>query len=95
MVYEKVAPCGDYPPDGSVTFSGLKIECDNKAYTPTWKTGFVEDVCNNRATIVDPATVKISWNTKAANPPAELIRASQLKPFSGRSKAALRGPEIA
>ena len=21
IVYEKVAPCGDYPPDGSVTFS--------------------------------------------------------------------------
>lgn len=21
VVYEKVAPCGDYPPDGSVTFS--------------------------------------------------------------------------
>ena len=147
VVYEKVAPCGDYPPDGSVTFSQVvraamrgaaqscgaarrndaqaavrrravlrlrlrslarcsrghkraprpshltlhpsprpppsqRVFCDNKLITPAWKTGFVEDVCNNRATIVDPSTVKITWNTQAADPAPELIAASQNKPFA-------------
>jgi hypothetical protein len=94
VVYEKVAPCAAYPPDGSVTFSKINIYCDNKLYTPTWTTGFVEDVCNNRATVVDANTIKISWNTKAADPSPELIAASQSKPFAGaakRARAALRG----
>ena len=141
VVYEKVAPCGDYPPDGSVTFSQVvraamrgdsavnavlrdattrkqqcgaaalarsvlsrsisrhaplashpaplarsppsqRVFCDNKLITPAWKTGFVEDACNNRATIVDPSTVKITWNTQAADPAPELIAASQNKPFA-------------
>ena len=148
VVYEKVAPCGDYPPDGSVTFSQVvraamrgdsavnavlrdattrkqqcgaerccacacarslgaraainapraprispcdpsprpppsqRVFCDNKLITPAWKTGFVEDACNNRATIVDPSTVKITWNTQAADPAPELIAASQSKPFA-------------
>ena len=88
MVYEKVAPCAAYPPDGSVTFSKINIYCDNKLYTPTWTTGFVEDVCNNRATVVDANTIKISWNTKAADPSPELIAASQSKPFAGAAKRA-------
>jgi hypothetical protein len=96
IVYEKVAPCGAYPPDGSVTFSNIRVFCDNKQVSPAWTTAFVEDVCNNRASVIDANTVKISWNTKHADPPAELIAASQSKPFRGAkaakaAKPALRG----
>lgn len=77
FVYEKVAPCGDYPPDGIVTFTNIRMECDNKQVTPNWSTAYVEDVCNNRASIVDPATIKITWDTKAEDPSPELIAASQ------------------
>lgn len=92
VVYEKVAPCGDYPPDGSVTFSKINVYCDNKPVTPAWTTGFVEDVCNNRATVVDANTIKIAWNTKAQDPSPELIAASQSKPFKGAAaQAAAKG----
>ena len=91
IVYEKDAPCGDYPPDGVVTFTNIHLACDGKPYTPKWKTSFVDDVCNNRATVVDPATVKITWNTKAADPPAEMIAASQaVKGLHKRVPAAVR-----
>jgi len=63
VVYEKVADCGDYPPDGIVTFTDIKVFCSGKQITPQWKTAYVEDVCNNRATVIDPATIKITWDT--------------------------------
>lgn len=33
FVYEKVAPCGDYPPDGAVTFSNITVAFDGKNVT--------------------------------------------------------------
>jgi hypothetical protein len=73
----------------------VNVWCDNVVIAPTWKTAFVEDVCNNRATIVDPHTVEISWNTKAADPPADKIRESQRVKALGRRApaAALRGQQ--
>jgi len=65
VVYEKDADCDQYPPDGQVTFYDIKIEYDGSAVTPVWTTGYVDDVCNNRAQIVDDATVKITWDTSA------------------------------
>lgn len=38
---------------------------------------YVEDVCNNRAKILSPTEIQITWNTKAADPDAGLIAASQ------------------
>jgi len=63
IVYEKDADCNQYPPDGAVTFSGIKIEYDGAQVSPVWTTGIVDDVCNNRAHIVDDNTVKITWDT--------------------------------
>ena len=68
--------------------------CDNKQVTPAWTTAFVEDACKNRATVVDANTIKITWDTKAADPSPELIAASQSKPFSGagaKKASSLRG----
>lgn len=86
FVYEKVAPCGDYPPDGKVTFSNIYMECSGKQVSPVWTTAYVENVCNNRAKIVDPATITITWNTKAEDPAPELIAASQAVKALGQRK---------
>jgi hypothetical protein len=95
VVYEKVAPCGDYPPDGIVTFNDLTLECNGTVVAdPGWTTAYVEDVCDNRAKVVDPKTIQITWNTKAADPPAELIKRSQADRQLGRrptTTPALRG----
>jgi len=61
IVYEKDADCNQYPPDGQVTFPDIRIDYDNTPTTPSWTTGFVDDVCNNRAKIVNPQTVQITW----------------------------------
>jgi len=63
VVYEKDAECNQYPPDGSVTFYDITIQYDGATVTPAWTTAYVDDVCNNRAHVVDPATIQITWDT--------------------------------
>ncbi len=45
--------------------------------TPVWTTGIVDDVCNNRAHIINNSTVSITWDVNGQNPPPELIAARQ------------------
>ena len=88
FVYEKVAPCQDYPPDGEVLFTNITIQFDGHNVTDKvqWKTSYVEDVCNNRATVIDPQTIKITWDTSARDPAPELIEASQSGKLGGLRK---------
>lgn len=75
-----MAPCGDYPPDGKVTFSNITAHYDNVDVTNSivWKTGYVEDVCNNRASVNSDGTeATITWNTAFPDPSPELIAESQ------------------
>ena len=45
FVFEKVARCVDYPPNGEVTFTDISIFYDGvKADSPDWTTGFVDAV---------------------------------------------------
>jgi len=83
FVYEKVAPCNDYPPEGIVTFYDIKIEYDNAPVSPVFTTGIVDDVCNMRAHILNETSVSITWNTAAPNPDAGLIARSQSTGFGG------------
>lgn len=78
VVFEKPANCDQYPPEGVVTFSNIRVEYDGKRVTPSWKTGIVDDVCNNRAAVLNSTTVQITWDTAAENPAPELIAARQL-----------------
>jgi len=66
IVYEKTAPCADYPPDGEVTFYNIKIEYEGKDATSNmkWTTAYVDNVCNNRAHILNQTAVQITWDTK-------------------------------
>jgi len=63
FVFEKDADCDQYPADGEVTFYDIKIQYNNKPVLPQWTTGIVDNTCNCRATVVDDATVKITWDT--------------------------------
>jgi len=69
IVYEKLFPCGDYPPDEAVIFTNITIECDNKDCTNDVKwTPMVKDAnCDMAAKIIDPKTISITWNTNAAS----------------------------
>ena len=50
----------------SVTFSDLYVEVDYKQVTnPTWVAAQERPACDSVATVVDSATVKISWNPAA------------------------------
>jgi len=92
FVYEKPCPCADYPSDGKVTFTNINVQCDNAPITPNWSTSYVEDVCDNRAHVIDSSTIEITWNTKAQDPAPELIAKSQSDRRFGRpSSTILRG----
>jgi len=69
FVYEKVAQCSQYPPDGEVTFYNIRVEIGGKDVTSqiSWTTAYVEDVCNFRAHIVNTSAIQITWNTKLYN----------------------------
>jgi hypothetical protein len=64
-----------------VVFYDIQIQWDGRPQPATWSTSFVEDVCNMRAAVVNPSTtggvVNITWNTRMADPPQELIARSQ------------------
>ncbi|KAJ9472250.1 hypothetical protein DIPPA_29006 [Diplonema papillatum] len=64
VVFEKSCrSCRQYPPNDKVVFSDIIMEFNNKTVKPTWTTSFVDDVCNNRAEILDSSTVQITWNS--------------------------------
>ena len=87
-MYEKDAPCGDYPPDEVVTFYDINIQYSGVNAPVVWSTGIVDDVCNMRAHIVNPSStngiVNITWSTSAQDPPAHAIAASQADRRLGR-----------
>lgn len=75
FVFEKAANCAQYPPEGSVTFRDILIKWEGTEQQPTWTTGIVDDVCNNRAHILNSTTVQITWNSQGEDPAPELIAA--------------------
>jgi hypothetical protein len=69
FVYEKVAQCSQYPPDGQVTFYNIHVEVGGKDVTSqiAWTTAYVEDVCDFRAHVLNSTSIQITWNTKLDN----------------------------
>ena len=84
FVYEKVAQCGHYPPDQQVTFEDIKVFCSGRQVFPKWTTSYVEDVCNFRAQVVSNSSIRITWNTTAADPTPEQ--------FAKNAKSTLKKP---
>jgi hypothetical protein len=66
VVYEKTFPCGDYPPDGSVTFYDISIECDGKDCTKDvkWTPKVKDPNCDFKANILSSDSISITWDTR-------------------------------
>lgn len=69
VVYEKVWPCADYPPDGKVTFNNIKAECDGKDCTKDiqWAAKVKDDNCNMAAHISTDGSISITWDTSLSS----------------------------
>ena len=81
VVYEKTWPCGDYPPDGEVTFFDIQADCDGKDCTDQikWETKVKNANCDMKANILSSQSISITWDTTLASKydnhsRAELIR---------------------
>eukprot|EP00051_Salpingoeca_urceolata_P033523 m.21088 g.21088 ORF g.21088 m.21088 type:complete len:141 (-) comp6330_c0_seq2:119-541(-) len=65
VVFEKAWSCAQYPPDNAVTFYDIKVQYDGQTVAPQWTTSYVDDVCNNRAHVVNSTTIQITWDSEA------------------------------
>jgi len=63
FVMEKSWDCNQYPANGEVTFYDIVIKYNGKQIKPLWTTSYVDDVCDCRASILSPSSLKISWST--------------------------------
>jgi len=63
FVMEKEWDCSQYPPNNQVTFYDIEIQYDGKTVTPDWTTGYVDDVCDCRAHILNATSVQITWTS--------------------------------
>eukprot|EP00483_Globobulimina_turgida_P007021 UN07035 len=72
FVFEKVCSrCNDYPPDDIVTFTNTTVQWAGKTLQPKWTTAYVDNVCNNRAHVVDEQTITITWNSNSQDHPGD------------------------
>ena len=70
VVYEKTFPCASYPPDGSVTFHNITMECETDKAARVdcksmaqWSARVMDDNCEMRAHIDSPDQIRITWDT--------------------------------
>merc|ERR1719231_508378 len=63
IVFEKEAECHEYPPNGEVTFYDIVMEYEGQRVSPKWTTDYVDDVCNNRAHVLNETSIQITWDT--------------------------------
>jgi len=66
VVYEKKWPCSWYPPDGSVTFRNITVECDGVDCTKDvqWEAKVRDANCNMRASIdSENNQISLLWDT--------------------------------
>lgn len=69
VVFEKLAPCGAYPPDGKVTFTNITMECDGGPCTgATWAAKVEDKNCDMTAHVDKaPHEISITWDTSMAS----------------------------
>eukprot|EP01084_Bolivina_argentea_P155217 270495_1 len=87
VVFEKTcSSCDMYPPDDIVTFSNITVLWAGKKLSPTWTTSYVDNVCNNRAHVVDAETITITWNSKSKQNYTELYEMRERTGTNGNLK---------
>lgn len=77
VVYEKVWPCGDYPPDGKVSFTNIKASCDGADCTNEikWSAKVKDANCNMAAHVNSDGTIDLTWDTSLPSKYDNLTRA--------------------
>ena len=73
--------CRAYPADGECTFSNIKVGVDNiLVQNPQWVAAQEQPACGSKAEIVDPATIKFTWNPAMEKPQQENKGSLRLPP---------------
>jgi len=54
--------CDAFPPNGVCVFEDIHVEVDGKAVTPEWQAVQERPACDSQMTVVDSATLAITWN---------------------------------
>jgi hypothetical protein len=83
--------CAAYPPDGAVTFHNISVAVDHKLVeAPKWRALDERPACHSKATVVDPATIQISWDTSSSGASVEAphANAGRTPPKKWTSRAA-------
>ena len=61
--------CSEYPASGSITFDSVQVTWAD-GHSPKWEAHTFQDACNCAGVIVDPETLKFTWDTKATTTPS-------------------------
>jgi len=64
--------CKAYPANGVCTFSNIKLAVNNTAVIPTWSAQVFQPACSSMATVIDPQTIKFTWNPNSSEDDASL-----------------------
>ena len=66
VVEHQPRSCDMFPSDGGIVFSDIYIEVDYEAVeNPSWKTIQERPACDSEAQVVDPSTIKLTWDPTA------------------------------
>ena len=58
--------CSAYPSDGECTFENVAVEVEGAVVqSPAWTSHQEQPKCNSKATVVDPHTLKFTWDAGA------------------------------
>merc|ERR550537_1174174 len=76
--------CRAYPTNGVCEFSNIYLEVEGQEVSnPQWQAKQERPACDSKTTIVDPRTIKITWDSESDDVPVEEIEAPQKwKPYS-------------
>lgn len=69
--------CSAYPKDGEMQFENIYLEVDGQEVrSPEWQAMQEAPKCDSECKIVDPKTIKFSWNPKSASNDEASVKAS-------------------
>jgi hypothetical protein len=65
--------CAAYPSNGACLFENIYLEVDGKeVQSPAWEAKLEQPACNSKTTIVDPQTIKFTWDASSEAPTSGL-----------------------
>lgn len=53
--------CDEYPPNGKVTWTDIKIEVDGDTAGAKWEAKQEQPACSSKVTVVDQSTIELTW----------------------------------